>query len=177
MLTILGDTHGESGHRLEGRTSRAVRRADHVIHTGDFTTERVYEAIAAEAGRDRGGAPVTAVYGNSDEPALRDALPATAVVEYAGLRFVVTHGHEHESTSLSLLARQEAADVVVVGHTHVPGFEETPHCLVVNPGSHADPRGATPAHAEIEQGERGASVELRTPGGALVAERSISGDG
>jgi putative phosphoesterase len=174
MLTILGDTHGDADARLDGRTLTAVQSADHVIHTGDFTTERVYEAIADRAGADHGGAPLSAVHGNRDRKGLQEGLPGTLTVEYEGYRFVVVHGHEHDRTALGLLARQEDADVVVVGHSHRPGVEETPHCLVVNPGSHADPRGATPAHAEVEQGERGMAIELWTPDGTLVTERSLS---
>jgi len=173
MLTILGDTHGVDDHRLDGRTLTAVREADHVIHTGDFTTERVYEALTEESGRDHGGAPLSAVHGNSDDAVLQERLPATLTVEYEGLRVVVVHGHDHTATALGLLARQEDADVVVRGHTHRPSIAETESCLVVNPGSHADPRGTTPAHGELTQGERGVMIRLRAQGGSLVAEETI----
>ncbi|MEF8827214.1 MAG: metallophosphoesterase [Halapricum sp.] len=173
MLVAIGDTHGERSHRLEGRTLSAVREADHVCHTGDFTTERVYEAIAQQAGREHGGAPLSAVAGNRDDPELAARLPDTIAVEYEGLTVVVVHGHEHDDTSLSLLARQEDADVVIVGHTHRPGIEETPHCLLVNPGSHADPRGSRPAHAEMT----GSSITIRSPDGIPVAEHALTGNG
>lgn len=168
MLVIIGDTHGTDSHRLEGRTLDAVREADHVCHTGDFTTEAVYEAIAAEAGSDT---DLTAVQGNNDSPALRERLPETATFEAEGYRFVVAHGHRHDATSLDLLAREADADVVVVGHSHRPGVEELPSALVVNPGSYADPRRYDPAYGEIQQG--GGKLRLRTPAGSLVGEWSI----
>lgn len=174
MLVALGDTHGERSHRLEGQTLTAVREADHVCHTGDFTTERVYEAIAEEAGREQGGTPLSAVAGNSDEPTLATRLPETVTVEYGGYTIVVVHGHDHDDTSLSLLARQEDADIVIAGHTHRPAIERTPHCLLVNPGSHADPRGNRPAHAELTRRETGAIVKLRTPDGDLIADHTLS---
>lgn len=172
MLVCLGDTHSSDGHRLAGRTMDAVREADHVVHTGDFTTEAAYEAIAEQAGAAHGGAPLSAVHGNSDEPTLRERLPSTLVVD-ENARLVVVHGHEHTATGLGLLARQEDADVVVVGHTHRPAIERTDRCLVVNPGSHADPRGTAPTHAEVTQGEHGAMIELRARDGSLVAEATI----
>lgn len=174
MLVALGDTHGDRSHRLDGRTQHAVRAAEHVCHTGDFTTEPVYEAIAEAAGRERDGAPLSAVTGNSDDPDLAARLPDTVTVEYAGRTIVVVHGHEHDRTALSLLARQEGADIVLFGHTHRPGIEETPYCLLVNPGSHADPRGSRPAHGEITRQGHGIRIEIRTPDGSLVADRTLS---
>ncbi|QSG08764.1 metallophosphoesterase [Halapricum desulfuricans] len=173
MLVTLGDTHGDRAHRLEGRTLTAVREAEQVCHTGDFTTERVYEAIAEEAGRERGGAPLSAVAGNSDDPDLAARLPETITVEYAGRTIVLAHGHDRDDTSLSLLARQEDADVVIVGHTHRPGIERTPHCPVVNPGSHADPRGNRAAHGELRQAGDELAIEIRTPDGDLLAEQTV----
>lgn len=189
MLTILGDTHGETDHRLSGRTLDAVREADHVCHTGDFTTEAVFDAIAAEAGRDTadGSAPLTAVQGNSDSADLCSRLPETATVEYDGYRIVLAHGHRHNPTTLGLLAREAEADLVAVGHTHVAGFESMPHALIVNPGSHTEPRGAPatdegrkqrdppesrPTHVEIGVGGRG-QVTIRTSAGTLLAERTL----
>ncbi|QSG05329.1 metallophosphoesterase [Halapricum desulfuricans] len=174
MLVALGDTHGDRSHRLDGRTLSAVREAEHVCHAGDFTTERVYEAIAEEAGRERDATALSAVAGNSDEPDLAARLPETLTVEYAGWTVVLTHGHDRDDTSLSLLARQEDADVVVVGHTHRPAIERTPHCLIVNPGSHADPRGNRPAHGELTQDDDELVIELRTPDGERLAAQTLS---
>lgn len=170
MIAVIGDTHGTDHHRLEGRTLQAVRKADHVFHTGDFTTEAVYDAVSAEAGQDTGGAPVTAVHGNRDEHALAGRLPETATAEADGLRLVVAHGHRRDRTNIGLLAREAQADVAIVGHSHRPGIEELPAALLVNPGSYADPRQYRAAHAEIHDGTR---VEIRTPGGTLLTEQEI----
>lgn len=164
MLTVVSDTHGTDDHRLSGRTLAAVREAETVIHAGDFTTERVYEAIAAEADE------LVAVRGNNEEPTLRERLPAVATHEWHDHRFVVVHGHEHDETSLSLLARQEEADVVVVGHSHRPELSVSFGCLVVNPGSYADPRRFRPAHAEVVDTEGGVRVRLCAPDGTVITE-------
>ena len=176
MLTVISDTHGTDDHRLTGRTLEAVRDADHVVHAGDFTTEAVYDAIEAEAAEltadgpssRRGSRPegsLTAVAGNNERPALRERLPAEATVEWAGYRVLVVHGHRHSDTALGMLARQEDADIVVVGHSHRPEIDELDGRLLVNPGSYADPRRYRPAHAELNVAEGTLRVCLRSPDG------------
>ncbi|MDS0282586.1 metallophosphoesterase [Haloarcula onubensis] len=159
MLTVISDTHGTDSHRLTGRTLDAVRAADHVVHAGDFTTEAVYDAIAAEA------AELTAVTGNNERRALRERLPAEATVEWGGYRLLVVHGHRHSDTALGMLARQEGADIVVVGHSHRPEIRELDGRLLVNPGSYADPRRYRPAHAELDVDDGALRVRLRSPDG------------
>ena len=166
VLAIVSDTHGTSDHRLEARTLSAVREAELVIHAGDFTTEAVYDAFEREA------AELIAVYGNNDATTLRARLPAERTVEWAGLTVLVVHGHEHTETSLSMLARQEDADVVVVGHSHRPELTELSGRLLVNPGSHADPRRYRPAHAEMRPTDGRVQVLLVQPDGEVVTEVS-----
>ena len=159
MLTVISDTHGTDSHRLTGQTLEAVRAADHVVHAGDFTTEAVYDAIEAEA------AGLTAVTGNNERPGLHDRLPAEATAEWAGYRILVVHGHRHSDTALGMLARQEDADVVVVGHSHRPELGDIDGRLLVNPGSYADPRRYRPAHAELDVDGGALRARLRSPDG------------
>ena len=158
MLALLADTHGTEDPRLEGRAARAVDHAAAVVHAGDFTTPAVHEALEAAAGDAR----LYGVHGNSDAPALREGLPATRTVDALDRRFVVVHGHEHDRTALSLLARQEEADCVVVGHTHRPGIGTVGDVALVNPGSHADPRGGPATHGEVRR--RGETVAVAIVG-------------
>jgi len=162
VLVALADTHGDEDPRLTDHLRETIERAETVVHAGDFTTPTVLDAFDGAVDR------LVAVHGNSDTAAVRKRLPATATVETATVRVLVAHGHEHDRTSLSLLARQEAADVVVVGHTHRPGIERLGDVTVVNPGSHADPHGGQPTYATVGQ-EDGAIVgQLRTSAGDLV---------
>ncbi|QLH76447.1 metallophosphoesterase [Halosimplex rubrum] len=181
MIAVVSDTHGTGGHRLEGRTLEAVREAELVIHAGDFTTEAVLDAFEAETGTERGGdgggAEFVAVYGNNDGPEVRGRLTAERTVEHAGVRFVVVHGHEHDDTSLSLLGRQERADVVVVGHSHEPGRRRVGAVTVLNPGSHADPRWYRPGHAELEPTGEGATGRLVAPDGEVFDEFDLAATG
>ncbi|WP_299267004.1 metallophosphoesterase [Halorientalis sp.] len=167
MLTVVSDTHGTGTHRLSGRTREAVREADAVVHAGDFTTESVLDAFQSEARRLYG------VIGNNDRPAVRNRLPAKRVVEHAGIRLVVVHGHEHTETTLSLLGRQEAADLVVFGHSHRPGVHEGDGVTLLNPGSHAQPRRHRSAHAELEHNGDAIGGRLIDPDGTVFEEFRI----
>jgi hypothetical protein len=145
MLVVVSDTHAREESRLEGRTAEAVRAADLVVHAGDFYREPVLDAFDAAARRLRG------VYGNNDDAAIRDRLPEVRTVEYAGVRFAVTHRHRSGDTGLVMLARGRDADAVICGHSHRPRFDDTGGLPILNPGSHAQPRGNRPAHAELER--------------------------
>jgi putative phosphoesterase len=161
MLAVLSDTHATTEPSLAPALRDALARADVVIHAGDFTTEAVLDSFETAADR------LVAVAGNRDTPGVCQRVPTTATVDALGRRFLVVHGHEHHETSLSMLARQEGADVVVVGHTHRPTIEHHGELAVLNPGSHADPRGNRPAYATIGQSEAGVVGQLRTPAGAV----------
>jgi putative phosphoesterase len=142
VLAVLSDTHGRDDPRLSGRTAEAVETAETIIHAGDLTTIDVLESL-----KSRG--VVHAVAGNNDPPAVRDRLPDDRIVEWAGLRIVVAHGHQRTDTALSMFGRQASADLVVVGHSHAPEFRDG-IVPMLNPGSHADPRWNRPSHAELE---------------------------
>lgn len=162
MLVVLGDTHRDEGYGLEGRTLEAVRAADVVAHTGDFTTAAAYEAFEAVC------AELHAVAGNNDDAELRASLPSRATLDAAGLVLVLVHGHEHTVQALSLLGREAGADLVCVGHSHKPGVERAAGCTLLNPGSHAQPRQFRPAHAELQPGPDGVDGRLVTPDGTIL---------
>jgi putative phosphoesterase len=144
MLVIVSDTHGRTAPKLQGRTAEAVREADLVVHAGDFYREPVLDAFESTARSLR------AVYGNNADAAIRDRLPEVRTVQYAGVRFAVTHRHRNGDTGLVMLARERRADAVVCGHSHRPRFDDTGSIPILNPGSHAQPRGNRPAHAELD---------------------------
>lgn len=164
VITVVADTHAREGHSLEGRTLAAVREAEFVVHAGDFLTEAVLDAFVEAAGRFAG------VVGNNDTPAVQARLPERRVVESDGIRLVVVHGHDHTETALSLLGRQEAADIVVFGHSHRPGIREAGGVTLLNPGSHAQPRQYRPAHAELERDGDAVVGRLVDPDGTVFEE-------
>lgn len=167
MLVVVSDTHGTDGHRLAGRTLAAVREADLVAHVGDFTSERALAAFRSEADR------LFAVHGNADDEAVRRRLPDRRTFSYGGVRFAMTHRSESGATGLAMYGRQEAAAVVVHGHSHRPSVERTDDVALLNPGSHAQPRGNRPAHAELCPADGGLRGLLREPDGTTVARFAV----
>lgn len=161
MLVAIADTHGRDTHRLAGRTLESVRSAAVVVHAGDFTTEAVLDAVEREA------VTLRAVHGNNDEPAVRNRLPPTRVVEWDGLRIGIAHGHDHSETALAMFGKQEAADLLVVGHSHRPEWRSNGAVPTLNPGSYAQPRRYRPAHAELERTTDGVKGRLCEPDGTV----------
>ncbi|WP_126663741.1 metallophosphoesterase [Haloterrigena salifodinae] len=164
MIAIFSDTHSGDGHELEGEALTAVREADTVIHAGDFTSEAALEAVQSECDL------LYAVHGNADSAAVRERLPTARTVEAGGVRFAVTHRRDGGETGLAMFGRSRDADVVVFGHSHRPTVVETEETLLLNPGSHADPRGNRPGFAVLEERADGDGLEgeIREPDGTLV---------
>ncbi|WP_416838414.1 metallophosphoesterase [Haloferax sp. DFSO52] len=144
MLVVVSDTHSTDGHRLTSRTLDAVRDADLVVHAGDFMRESVLDAFIDEA------AQFLAVYGNNDGPEIRARIPEARNFTYGGVEFAMTHTRRGGGTALSLFGRERGADAVIFGHSHRPVFDGTAAIPLLNPGSHAQPRGNRQAHAELE---------------------------
>jgi putative phosphoesterase len=103
------------------------------------------------------GPPVRAVYGNADEPALRESLPKEAVVEAGGARLGLVHiPGPAAGREARLAARFPGCDAVLFGHTHLPVVERHAGVWLLNPGSPTERRRG-PFHSmlvlEIEAGE------------------------
>ncbi|MCU4743640.1 metallophosphoesterase [Natronoglomus mannanivorans] len=162
MIAIFSDTHSSRGHELEGAALEAVREAEAVIHAGDFNSEAALEAFQAESSRLYG------VFGNTDSMSVRDRLPEARTVEHDGLRIAVTHRRDGGQTGLRMFGRSREAELVVSGHTHRPTVIETDDCLLLNPGSHADPRGNRPGYATLEVTENGVEGRLFDLDGVVV---------
>jgi uncharacterized protein len=119
---------------------RELERADLILHAGDFTAAAVLRELEAYA-------PVEAVFGNMDEPALQAALPERRVVEVGDTRIGLVHipgprvGREER-----LIAWFPRCDAVVYGHTHVPQLEQHRGVWILNPGSPTE-RRRSPSHS------------------------------
>jgi len=125
-LGILGDTHGD---RVSIDIAlEKLGLMDALIHVGDYFRDG--EALAETL-----GIPIIGVVGNCD--ARRQ--PDRELIELAGKRFFVTHGHlqgvKQGAGNLAREAKLHKADVAVFGHTHVPAVFRQQGILFVNPGS------------------------------------------
>jgi putative phosphoesterase len=148
LIAILGDTHLPRGtRRLPDACVELLRRADTIVHTGDLTGRAALDEL-----RLLGSLHV--VRGNADEPALKELLPASLVVEAEGLRLGVVHsGGRRDGRHRRLRARFPDCDVIAYGHSHEPELTRSEGVWIVNPGSPTDRRRA-PAHtiAVVEGG-------------------------
>ena len=150
-IGLISDTHG----RLRNEVFEHFDRVDRILHAGDIGDLDLLVDLEAIA-------PVTAVYGNTDGPAVRARVPAVASVEVEGVRIVVAHGHQLGSpTPAGLRAAHPGHDVIVYGHTHRPLVEEAEGVLVVNPGAAGAARfGIPPSVGLLTTEDARARVEL-----------------
>lgn len=167
MYVVLSDTHGRDGTRLSGRAREAVSRADAVLHCGDFVTETVLDGFYEAAPEFYG------VYGNVDETAVRERLPGARTVALDGVTVAMRHKPEGGETGLAMFGRERDAALVLHGHTHRPRVVDTGEVVIVNPGSHADPRGNPAAHAELTPTDDGLDGVLRTRDGDVLERFSV----
>jgi uncharacterized protein len=138
LVGVVADTHLPRGaRRLPEACLERLRRADLVLHAGDF----VSAAFLAEL--ESLGPPVAGVYGNMDEPEVKETLPRERVVEANGAWIGLIHipgpryGREER-----LIARFPRCDAVVYGHTHVPQVDRVGQVWILNPGSPTERRTA-----------------------------------
>ncbi|HZT52817.1 MAG TPA: metallophosphoesterase family protein [Gaiellaceae bacterium] len=145
LVGVLSDTHlPRGGRRLPEACLARLRAADLVLHAGDLVAASVLDEL------ERLGPPVRAVHGNMDEPALQARLPATLVVEAAGLRIGVIHDPGPPAGRRErLLARFPGCAAVVYGHTHLPEVVRAGGVWLLNPGSPTERRRAA-AHTMLE---------------------------
>lgn len=147
MIAVLSDTHSQDDPRLAGRAREAVETAELVLHAGDFVREPVLDGFEAEA------LEFVAVAGNVDDEQIQSRLPRVVTITVEDFTIAMTHAVDGGQTALAMFGRECGADLVISGHTHRPDYRWTGDVGLLNPGSHADPRGNRPAHAELRIGD------------------------
>ncbi len=142
-LGIITDTHiPQRIAALPPRVFEIFQGADRILHAGDINSQRVLDQLAEIA-------PVDAVAGNAD--LFRHGLPLTRVIEVAGRRIGLVHGHGGWSRYLRGKVRDRlgyneehylkivrgsfgVVDAIVFGHTHRFYQAERSGILLFNPG-------------------------------------------
>lgn len=133
-IGIVGDTHLTQAHQanLSSVLRKAFREVDHIIHTGDFTSEDVFRDLELIA-------PVTACHGNMDSSPLKKILPTRVIERFGSVKICVMHQPPAEDQIRELVGM--GVKIIISGHTHVPKIEESEAgVLLLNPGSPTHPR-------------------------------------
>lgn len=148
-ILICSDTHRVNDNFY--RMLEEVPSVDLIIHCGDAEgTECEMEAIA--------GCEMEVVSGNND---FFTVLPKERVLDIAGNKILVTHGHYYRvSAGYERLAEEAAArgcNMAFFGHTHLPYMGEVNGVFLVNPGSLTYPRqyGRVPTYVIMEVDDKG----------------------
>ena len=125
-LGVISDTHG----LLRPEVFDVFREVDHIFHAGDIGSLSLLTELEALA-------PVTAVYGNTDDGDVRARVPQVARVQLDGFEIVVTHGDQFGSpTPDALYAAFPDAEIILYGHTHKPLLTLVDLVVtVMNPGA------------------------------------------
>ncbi|MFB6110270.1 MAG: YfcE family phosphodiesterase [Halodesulfurarchaeum sp.] len=144
MIVVVSDTHRTDGPDLSAPLRETIQSAKRVAHAGDFTTEAVLEGFQSLADTVHG------VAGNRDRPAVADRLPAARTFAVGPYTVAMTHRQAGGRTGLSHFGAERDADLVISGHTHQPHVVTGSGPALLNPGSHADPRGGDPTYATLE---------------------------
>jgi uncharacterized protein len=154
LVALIADSHLPRGdRRLSERCVEVLRKADLIVHAGDFSRPSVLADL-----RELG--PVAAVHGNVDSQELRRELPESISLELEDVVLGVIHDAGPAKGRLERLrARFPDADAVVFGHSHIPLHEERGGFQIFNPGSPTERRRA-PQRSMGEAKVDGARIEF-----------------
>jgi putative phosphoesterase len=136
---VVSDTHlPRFGDRLPAELHRGLGRAhvELILHLGDFTGPEVPRLLEEVA-------PLEAVAGNNDPPALVRRFGRRKILTLGGVRIGMVHGDGTHGTTIgrSVAAfEDEPVDVICFGHSHQPVCERRDRLWLVNPGSPTDRR-------------------------------------
>lgn len=133
-IGIVSDSHGDTRIFKKMLAVPGAAEAEMWLHAGDFAPDADDLEFMSEK-------RVARVLGNCDF--FVDGVYDETVVEIAGHRIFLTHGHlfnvRFDTAMLAEAARETGADIAVYGHTHI-ALEEHGDVTVLNPGSIARPR-------------------------------------
>ncbi|HUA38586.1 MAG TPA: metallophosphoesterase family protein [Candidatus Sulfopaludibacter sp.] len=148
-IGVISDTH----NFLDPKIPELLAGVSHILHAGDVGLPWILQELEQIA-------PVTAVSGNTDDPALR--YTPVKIVELAGRKFFIQHIVRPRDLNEELKRRlaRERPDVVVFGHTHQRFCESLNGVLYFNPGYAGQPKlGAERSVAILHCDEKGIRAE------------------
>ncbi len=123
-LLITGDIHGRGD--ILSKILKKENDFDLHLNTGDIGLD----ALTIEQ------AKMIAVKGNND---IYHDLPAERLIEFQGLRILLTHGHlqnvKYGLLELIEMAKEVNANICIFGHTHDAFYKVIDKITFINPGA------------------------------------------
>lgn len=128
-IGLISDTHSH----MDADILRYLAPCDQIWHAGDVGDASVLDQLEAVA-------PVRAVYGNIDDPAMQRRLPLNWTEEVEGVRVLMTHigGYPGRySKRVRELLDAAPCDLYICGHSHILKImpDKKRRLLHINPGA------------------------------------------
>jgi putative phosphoesterase len=149
VVGLISDTHMPL--RLESLPDavfEAFAGVDLILHAGDVGELWVLDQLSQCA-------PVVAVHGNDETAEATQALPYLQTISVAGRRIVLTHAHYPDPADemnsrksddwrpklarRANFGKENGADIMIFGHTHIPMTTQFDGVWLVNPGALSSP--------------------------------------
>lgn len=135
-IIVMADTHmPKKSVKFPNRLCQELEHAELIIHAGDWQTLEVYEELKKYG-------EVHGVYGNVDDEEIIQQLPKKKVINVAGWKIGIVHGHGAKKTTekRAMEAFEEELDMIIFGHSHLPLLRYIGKTMLFNPGSATDKR-------------------------------------
>jgi putative phosphoesterase len=128
-IGVISDTHNFLDPKIPG----LFAGVSHILHAGDIGLPQILTELGSIA-------PVTAVGGNTDDPAMR--YDETKLVELAGRKFLIHHivNPAAPAEKFRRLIAHGRPNVIVFGHTHKHFCEMIGGVFYLNPGYAGKPK-------------------------------------
>lgn len=127
-ILVVSDTHGDFNSLL--RAVKAQPDAEVIVHCGDGD-EQVQ--LLKDTYKDK---MIVGVRGNCD---WNSFLPSKETLKICGKKIFITHGHLYNAKmglyKVVCAAREEGADILLYGHTHIAMNTYEDGLYMMNPGS------------------------------------------
>ncbi len=127
-ILVVSDTHGDFNSLL--RAVKSQPDAEVIVHCGDGD-EQVQ--LLKDTYKDK---MIVGVQGNCD---WNSFLPSKETLKICGKKIFITHGHLYNAKmglyKVVCAAREEGADILLYGHTHIAMNTYEDGLYVMNPGS------------------------------------------
>lgn len=131
-IVVVSDTHISRGAvRFPDILLDECRKCDLILHAGDIVSPGVLDELELYA-------PVKAVCGNCDVSGDSRMVMPQRIFPFEEVNIGIVHSLGYEQHNFRRLAREifdDAADIVVFGHSHIPMADDAERPVLFNPGS------------------------------------------